>query len=123
MHFGVIGGDRIGNGLQHHGLTRFRRGDNQATLALADWRNQIYYPGGQVSRIIFQSEAILRVQRSQLRKLWPIACGFKITTVDSLDAHEWIEFLAPLTLRGCRTKPVIASPLRRPCLRTSESET
>jgi len=33
---GMIGGDGIGHGLQHHGLSGSRRGVDQAALALAD---------------------------------------------------------------------------------------
>ena len=50
--FGMIRGDRIGDGLQQHGFAGAGRGDNQAALALADGREQIHDAAGE---IVFQS--------------------------------------------------------------------
>jgi hypothetical protein len=38
----MIGGDRVGDVLQQHGLAGARRRDDQAALALADRRQQVH---------------------------------------------------------------------------------
>ena len=59
-HIGVIGSDRVRNMLQHHGLTRFRRGHQQSTLAFADRSDHIDHTPG---NILFAGNIPLQLHR------------------------------------------------------------
>ncbi len=48
MRFRVVAGDGLGDALQEHGFTGFRRCHDQAALAFADRRYQVDHPGGDV---------------------------------------------------------------------------
>ena len=46
VHVGVVGGDAVGHLLQEDGLTRTRRGGDQAALAQPDGRHQVHHAHG-----------------------------------------------------------------------------
>ena len=48
FHIRIIGGDGVGNVLQHHGFARFGRGDQKRALPQADGRNQVDDAAGDV---------------------------------------------------------------------------
>ena len=48
LDIGIIGGNGVGNVLQHHGFTGFRRRNQQCTLAFTDWGNQVDGAAGQI---------------------------------------------------------------------------
>ena len=75
-------------------------------------------------RLGLQAQPVLRVERGELGELEPAlrACSASMPlTVSSRTSA--LNFSRALAVRGCRTAPVIASPLRRPYLRTMGSET
>ena len=57
--FRMIGGDGIGDGLQHHGLAGARRSDDQSALALADGAEHVQHAAGEVFLGGLQANAIL----------------------------------------------------------------
>src|SRR5699024_456765 len=88
-----VGGNRIGNRLQHHRLTGFWWGDDQTALAFTDRGHQIDQTWRHVFGRMFQTKTVLRVQRGQfieLDALW-ILDGF--LTVERIDFDEGIELL------------------------------
>ncbi len=69
--FGLGRGDRVGDLLQHHGLPGLRRRDQQAALALADRRNDVDGPSGQVlgrTIALLKPDTLIRVQRGEVFK-------------------------------------------------------
>src|SRR6478735_690453 len=107
---GAVDRDRVGDGLQDHGLTGLRRGHNQASLALADRCDQVDDPGGQDVGVGLQTEPVLRVQRGQLLELGPAAAGLRRHAVDRVEADQRVELLAALAVLGLAhgTRDVVA---------------
>ena len=93
-------GDRVGDRLQDHGLAGLRRGHDQASLALADRRDEVDDPGRQHARVGLQAEPVLRVQRGQLLELRAAAAGFGRHAVDRVEADQRVELLAALAVLG-----------------------
>ena len=69
VHVRMVVHDGLGDVLQHHRLAGFRLRDDQATLATADWRDQIEdAPGDVLGRAIaaFKPERLAREQRGEI---------------------------------------------------------
>ena len=64
--FRMIGGDGIGDGLQHHRFAGARRRDDQAALAFADGAEHVEHAPGEIFLGRFQANALLRVERRQV---------------------------------------------------------
>ena len=68
MDLRVIGLDRVGNLLDHRRLSCLGRRDDKATLALADWTQQVDDPGREVSVVAlsFEDQLLVREQGGQV---------------------------------------------------------
>ena len=101
MHFGVVGGDRVGDVLQRDGLAGLRRGDDQATLALADRGHDVDQTAGELVRRGLLLQPLLRVQRGELGELRTVGRFFHahaVDRVDRLQRHELLALVAALPL-------------------------
>ena len=85
---GVIDGDGIGDGLQHHGFAGARRGDDQAALALADGAEKIEDATGHVFLGRFHLQAALRIERSEVVEKDFVASDFGIFEVYGFDFDQ-----------------------------------
>ena len=65
-HFGMVGGDRVGDRLQQHRLAGARRRDDQPALALADGRQQIHHAAGVVILDGLELQALVGIERRQV---------------------------------------------------------
>ncbi len=88
IDLGMIGGDRVGDILQEHGLAGPRRRDDETALALTDRRGNIHHPHRQIVRRTFQIEALLRVQGGEVVKEGLFAGHGRIFEVDLGDLEE-----------------------------------
>ncbi len=98
MHLGVVGGHRVRDGLQHHGLAGLRRRHDEPALPLADRGDQVDDPaGGGVPRTrgVLQVEPLLRVQRDQLGEIGALRRLVRVGSVDGGDAGQHRVLLAP----------------------------
>ena len=86
--FGMIDGDGIGDGLQHHGLASARRSDDQASLAFADGAEKIEDATSHVFLGRFHFEATLRVQGSEIVEENLVPRDFRILEVDGFDFDQ-----------------------------------
>ena len=84
--------NRVGDGLQHHGLTRAGRSNDEATLAFTHGGNQVNDPGGIVLFIRvkrqFQRQFLLRVERGQIVKIDPVADSLGVFEIDLFNLEE-----------------------------------
>ncbi len=87
-HLGVVRGDRVGQRLEQHRLAGTRRGDDQATLALADRRQQIHDPAGEVVRVTLELQRLLGVQRRQVVEEQPLAQPLRVVEGDRQDLDQ-----------------------------------
>ena len=94
VDLGVVGGDGVGDVLQGDGLTGLRRGDNQATLALADWGNDVHDTAGELVRGGLLLQTLLWVQRRELGELRTVERFFNALAVDGIDGLQRHELLA-----------------------------
>jgi hypothetical protein len=88
VDLGVIGGDRVGDRLQQHGLAGARRRDDQAALALAERRHQVHDAGRQVFRIGFEADVLLRIERRQVLEEHALLAAGRRLEVDRLDLDQ-----------------------------------
>ncbi len=80
-NFRMIGDNALCDCLQQHCLTGPRRSYNQSALSFSDWRQQIHNAGGKIFLLVFQPDALVGIQRSQVVKKDLVAsfCGmFKV---------------------------------------------
>jgi len=84
----MVGGDGVGDGLHEHGLAGAGRGDDEAALPLADGRQQVQHPAGQIVRRRLQLDALVGVDRGQVveEDLVPHLAG--MLEVDRLDLDQ-----------------------------------
>ena len=84
----VVGDDRIGDLLHEHGLAGPRRGDDQATLPLAERRGDVQHPHAQVVRGGLQVDLLFRVQRRQVDEGGFVLGRFRWLVVDRIDLEQ-----------------------------------
>ena len=85
----MVGGDRVGDVLQHHRLAGARRGDDQRPLSLADRRDQIDDPRGDVLDLRdFHHEPLLRIERREVVEVDAVPDFHRIGEVDAGDAQQ-----------------------------------
>ena len=87
----MIGGNTLRDVLQHHGLACLGRRDDESALALADGRDQINDPGGNIlgaAITTFQSQAFIGVQRRQIFEQYFVLGGFWRFEVDFADFEQ-----------------------------------
>src|SRR4029077_8974910 len=65
-YFRVVDGNRIGHGLQHHGLSRAWRSDDQTALAFAYRAKQIQHTAGHIFLGSFHLQPPLRIERREV---------------------------------------------------------
>ena len=95
--FRMIGGDRLGDVLQQHGLAGARRRDNQGALALADRRDDIDDARRQIlaGRVLnLEPQAFVRIERRQIIEMDFVPGRFRIFEIDRV-ALEQREIRAP----------------------------
>ena len=98
VDLGVVGGDRVGDRLEHHRLAGLGRRDDQTSLALADRSDEVDHPSGEQAGLGLEPESILRVQRSELGEVRTLLGAVGIDAVDGVEANERVELLATLAL-------------------------
>ncbi|MNH19638.1 hypothetical protein D3C79_793800 [compost metagenome] len=91
MALGVVTGDVGRDVLQHDRFTRFRRGDDQATLAFADRGAQVDDATGQVfggAVTGLHLQALVREQRRQVFEQDLVLRVFRAVEVDGVDLQQ-----------------------------------
>ena len=116
--FRMIGGDRVGDGLQQHRLTGARRSDDQAALAFADRREQVHHAAGVVVARGFELQPLVRIERRQVVEEDLVARFLGRLEVDRVDFDQRevaLAFLgrADLAGDGVAGAQVEAADLRR----------
>ena len=101
IDFRMVVGDRIGDGLEEHGLTRLWLGHDKAALTLPDWSEHIDYPAGYIVLVTMAEkvEFLIREEGSQKIERYPVADVVRRTPVDILNPDE---------------REILVSLLRRP---------
>src|SRR5712691_10682507 len=66
VDLGVVGGDGVGDRLQHHRLARAGRGHDHPALALADRAEQVHDPRGQVLGGVLEPQPLHWVERGKV---------------------------------------------------------
>src|SRR5699024_2641777 len=94
VRFGVVLGDRIRDLLHDRGLTGLRGRDDETALALADGRDEVDKTRRVQLRGGLQPQALLRVERGELRELDAAASIVDGQSVDGVEADECVERLA-----------------------------
>ena len=88
---GVIGGDRLRDILQKHGLAGAGRRDDEGALALADRRDDVDDAGGQIllGRIVdFELQALVRIERRQIVEMDLVADFLRVLEIDRIDLQK-----------------------------------
>src|SRR3954470_22879076 len=98
MHFRVVGGDRVGDRLQHHRLARLGRRHDQAALTLADRADQVDDASGEDAGLGLQPQPVLRVERHQLVEVGAALGLLRVDAVDGVKTDKRVELLAALAL-------------------------
>ncbi len=91
MALGVVAGDVAGDILQHDGLARFRRGDDQAALALADGRGQVDHATGEIlggAVAGFHLQALVGEQRREVLEQDLVLRVLRPIVVDRVDLEQ-----------------------------------
>ena len=87
----MVGGNRVSDVLQHHGLARLRRGHEQTALALADRRNHVDDAARHVlftANVALEQERLVRVQRREVLEHDLMFRGLGWMVVDLVDLHQ-----------------------------------
>src|SRR5699024_7568679 len=94
--FRVVDRDRVGDVLQHRGLTGLRRGDDQRALSLPDRHDQVDHPGRQDVLLGLQTQPLVGVQRGELSEVGPVTGLVHRAAVDRVESGERVELLTVL---------------------------
>src|SRR5271167_877710 len=84
----MVGGDRVCQALQEHGLAGAGRGHNQAALPLADRREQVHNTCADVLANGLELDTLLRIQRREVVEEDLVARLFRRLEVDCLDFDQ-----------------------------------
>ena len=84
---GMVGGDGVGDGLQHHGLAGARRRHQETTLTLAERGREIHDPRGHVL-LDLEPEPLLRIERCEIVEVDLLHGHFGRLEVDGLDLDQ-----------------------------------
>ena len=85
---GVVLGYAVRDVLEDGGLAGLGRGQDQPALPLADRRNQVDEPLGEVLLIGLEVEHVVREDRDQGVEVWPPLGGLRVDAVDRVDAEQ-----------------------------------
>ena len=66
MHLGVVGEHRLGDALEHDGLARLGRGDDQRALPLAQGRDDVEHPGDHLLVPVLELDPLDRVDAGEV---------------------------------------------------------
>ncbi len=88
VDLGVILGDGVGEILEQNGLARARGGHDQPALALADRTQEVHGPGGQVVRVVLETDPLHRVERREVVEEGLVARLLRRLEVDGLNFQE-----------------------------------
>ena len=87
-HFGVIGGDRVGDLFENGRFTRARRGDNDAPRAFANRTDQIHSPGRKLIGRCLQKKPLVGKKRSQIVEVRFLFCFVRIRAINRLHFEQ-----------------------------------
>ncbi len=90
----VVLRDGVGDGLEHEGLARLRRRDDEPALALADRRHEVDDAGGELLRLRLEAQALRGVERGQLAELDAVGGLVDRQPVDRVDLDDRVVLLA-----------------------------
>ena len=88
VNLGVVGGDRVGDVLQQHGLAGARRRDDQGALPLADRAGDVDHAHRQVVVAGLQDQALIRVERREIVEQGLFAGHRRVLEVDHGDLEQ-----------------------------------
>ena len=100
VDLGVVRGYRVRDGLHHHRLAGLGRGDDQASLSLADRGHQVDDAAGQLRVDRLEAKLLLGVEGGQFRELGTLLGLLRIVSVDGVDPHQRVVLLLALTFPG-----------------------
>ena len=86
----VIFCDRVGDGLEKHRFTGFRRRDDQAALSAPDGGHQIDHATRDVRVVCFQVEHFTWENRCQYIKMRTAFSDFRVYSINGFDAQQAI---------------------------------
>jgi hypothetical protein len=111
----IAGTYRSRNLFQEGRLASLGRGDDEATCALANWRNQIYSPHGEFVTCA-QTKALVRIHGDQLSEWCALLKSLRRQTADRRDFRQLWPLLR-ISYRACDggslDQPVLAHELGR----------
>src|SRR6266853_1477626 len=84
----MIGGYRVGHGLQHHRLASARRRIDEPALAFADRAEQVKHAPSHILLGGFHLEAALWIERRQVIKENLVARDFRVFKIDRFDFNQ-----------------------------------
>ncbi len=84
----MIGGDRVGEGLQHHGFSGARRRHDQSALPLADRAEQVQHAAGEILPGRFHLQAALGIERRQVVEENFVSRDLGILEIDRFDFDQ-----------------------------------
>ena len=96
LDLGVVGGERVGDALQDHGLAGLGRGHDELALAFADGDDQVDHAAGHLVLGGFQQEALVGMQRGEVIEKRAVADLLYLETVDGLHLQQSEEPFAVL---------------------------
>src|SRR5262249_40556000 len=85
---GMVGGDAVGDVLEHHRLAGARRRDDEAALSLAHGGEEIDDPGRELLRLELEPELLLRIERRQVVEQDLLPRALRLLEVDGLDLEQ-----------------------------------
>ena len=89
--FRMVGGDRVRQVLQHHGLAGARRRDDQRALALALRRDQVDDAAGDVLAgriLVLELQPLVGIERRQVVEVDPVADLLRLVEIDLVDLEQ-----------------------------------
>ncbi len=93
VDLGVVDRDRVGDLLHDDRLASLGRGDDEATLALADRSHQVNDARGKRLRRCLHAQHVLRVERRHLVELGTLGQRLEIKAVDGLNFDKRVELV------------------------------
>ena len=84
----MVGGDTVGDVLEHHRLTRPRCRNDETSLTHADGRHQINDACRDFLRIMLQPQLLLGIERREIVEENLLTSPFRLVVVDELDLEE-----------------------------------
>src|SRR5690606_10313378 len=88
VDLGVVDGDRVRDLLHDVRLAGLRGRDDEAALSLADRRDEVDDAWRERGLRALHAQALIRVQRGQLREVHALAGALRRHAVDGVDLHE-----------------------------------